>query len=63
MNTEGIIVFVLLLLLIIFYIYILRKKENFKRTLKLSFLMVTMPKKNSDLDEKHETQKDFKETI
>jgi hypothetical protein len=45
------------------YIYILRKRENFKRTLKLSFLMVTMPKKNSDLDEKHETQKDFKETI
>jgi uncharacterized membrane-anchored protein YhcB (DUF1043 family) len=24
--------------------------------------MVTMPKKNSDLDEKQETQKDFKET-
>jgi hypothetical protein len=41
----------------------LRKKENLKRTLRLSFLRVTMPKKNSDLDDKQETTKDFKEMI
>jgi hypothetical protein len=63
MNSEWIIIFLILLIIVMIYIYILRKRENFKRTLKLSFLMVTMPKKNSDLDEKHETQKDFKETI
>ena len=44
-------------------IYILRKKEDFKRTLKLTFLKVTLPKKNSELDEKKETTKDFKEMI
>lgn len=63
MNTIWIIIFILLLTIWLLYIYFLRKRENFKRTLKLSFLMVTMPKKNSDLDEKQETQKDFKETI
>ena len=41
----------------------LKKKEDFKRSLKLSFLKVTLPKKNSDLDEKKETTKDFKEMI
>jgi hypothetical protein len=44
-------------------ISILRKKEDFKRTLKLTFLKVTLPKKDSDLDEKKETTKDFKEMI
>ncbi len=39
------------------------KKANFQRTLKLSFLRITLPKKNSDLDEKQETQRDFKEVI
>ena len=29
----------------------------------MCFLRVTMPKKNSDLDEKQETQRDFKEVI
>jgi hypothetical protein len=53
----------LVLAFLFLYLLFLRRKENFRRTLKLSFLMVTMPKKNSDLDEKHETQKDFKETI
>jgi len=63
MNTIGVIIFVLLLLCVVFYIYYLRKQENLKRTLRLSFLRITMPKKNSDLDEKQETNKDFKETI
>lgn len=63
MNLNWILLFLLLLALIALYIYILRKKENLKRTLRLSFLRVTMPKKNSDLDEKQETTKDFKEMI
>ena len=44
-------------------LYIIRKKENFKRTLNLTFLKVTLPKKDSDLDEKKETTKDFKEMV
>ncbi len=42
---------------------IIRKKVDFKRTLNLTFLKVTLPKKDSDLDEKKETTKDFKEMI
>jgi len=41
----------------------LRRRENLKRTLRLSFLRVTLPKKDSTLDEKQETARDFKETI
>ncbi len=41
----------------------LRIKENYKRTLSLTFLQVTLPKKESDSDERKETQKDFKEMI
>lgn len=42
---------------------ILRKKQDYKRTLELCFLKITLPKKDSDLDEKKETTKDFKEMI
>ncbi len=42
---------------------IARKKEDFKRTLNLTFLKVTLPKKDSDIDEKKETTKDFKEMV
>lgn len=63
MNLFWIFWVIVGVLILISYIYILRKKENLKRTLRLSFLRVTMPKKNSDLDEKQETQRDFKETI
>ncbi|MDD3646450.1 MAG: DUF87 domain-containing protein [Candidatus Gracilibacteria bacterium] len=42
---------------------IIRRKEDFKRTLKLTFLRITLPKKDSDLDERKETTKDFKEMI
>ena len=42
---------------------ILRKKYDYRRTLNLTFLKVTLPKKDSDLDEKKETTKDFKEMI
>jgi hypothetical protein len=34
---------------------ILRSKADYKRTLNLAFLKITLPKKNSDLDEKKET--------
>lgn len=61
MNTNWIILFLLIVIFVVLYIYNLRKKENLKRTLRLSFLRITMPKKNSDLDEKQETTKDFKE--
>ncbi len=63
MNIFWIFWVIIAVFLLIISIYILRKKENLRRTLRLSFLRVTMPKKNSDLDEKQETQKDFKETI
>jgi hypothetical protein len=42
---------------------ILRKKADYNRTLNLTFLKITLPKKDSDLDEKKETTKDFKEII
>jgi len=42
---------------------IIRKKNAFNKSLELSFLKITMPKKDSDLDEKKETTKDFKEMI
>ncbi len=45
------------------WIFLLRKRANFKRALDLVFLKVTLPKKESDLDEKKETTKDFKEMI
>jgi len=63
MNIEAL--FIIFILWVIFYIYLshLRKKEEINRSLKMCFLCITMPKKNSDLDEKQETLKDFKETI
>ena len=45
------------------FIKILRRKNDYKRTLSMTFLRITLPKKNSDLDEKKETTKDFKEMI
>jgi len=41
----------------------IRRWHDFKRTLNLTFLKVTLPKKDSDLDDKKETTKDFKEMI
>lgn len=35
----------------------IRRKEDFKRTLNLTFLKVTLPKKNSDLDEKRNNKR------
>jgi len=60
--------FILAISFIVFVIYkiiikIIKRKYDYKRTLELTFLKVTLPKKNSDLDEKKETVKDFKEAI
>lgn len=55
--------FIFIALLLWGGIFILRQKENYKRTLKLVFLRITLPKKESDLDEKKETTKDFKEMV
>ena len=41
----------------------LRRKVNLKRSLNMVFLRVTMARKDSDLDEKKETIKDFREQI
>ena len=57
--------FVLIAIILVFFIIlkIIKSKNNYKKTLNLCFLKVTMPKKDSDLDEKKETTKDFKEMI
>ena len=64
MNLYEILSLILFLIAVIFiFVFVLRIRSNFKRTLNLSFLRVTLPKKESDLDEKKETTKDFKEMI
>ncbi len=42
---------------------ILKQKKKYKRTLDTVFLRVTLPKKDSELDAKKETTKDFKEMV
>jgi len=55
---------ILFLWIITFWaVFFLRRKNDYKRTLNLVFLRITLPKKNSDLDEKKETTKDFKEMV
>ena len=44
-------------------IFVIREQENMKRSDNIIFLKITMPKKDSDHDEKKETSKDFKEQI
>ena len=63
MILELFIIIILLGAIAFWVIYILRKKTDYKRTLDLVFLRITLPKKNSDLDEKKETTKDFKEMV
>ncbi len=60
-----VIISLLLVIIIAFFmvIFFVRKRVDFKRALNLSFLRVTLPKKESELDEKKETTKDFKEMI
>ena len=40
-----------------------QRQNDYKRSLSLTFLRVTMPKKDSELDERQETTKDFKEMV
>ena len=63
-----IIIFIILLSIILVWIWFwilkfIQIREDYKRTLSLTFLKITMPKKDSDLDEKQETTRDFKEMI
>ncbi|MCH8518987.1 type IV secretion system DNA-binding domain-containing protein [Candidatus Gracilibacteria bacterium] len=44
-------------------LYFVRKYLEHKKALGLAFLRVTLPKKDSDLDQKKETTKDFKEMV
>jgi len=63
--SYYIIISVLVAIVIAFFVIIkiLRKKADYNRTLNLTFLKITLPKKDSDLDEKKETTKDFKEMV
>lgn len=63
--SAYLIIILFLIVTSIFYIflYILRRKADFQRSLSLTFLKVILPKKNSELDEKKETTRDFKEMI
>ncbi len=58
------IVFLIILFCLGFVILkIIQRQNDYKRTLSLTFLKVTMPKKDSELDEKQETTRDFKEMV
>ncbi len=64
MDLYSYIIILIALVIIVFLtIKLLRKRNDFNRTLKLTFLRITLPKKDSDLDEKKETLKDFKEAV
>ncbi len=65
MDNYKTIIWLIILIIISLYIIIifLRKKADLDRTLKLTFLRITLPKKDSDLDERKETLKDFKEAV
>lgn len=58
-------IYIFLITCFSFYLILLliRKREAFKRSNNLVYLRITLPKKESDLDEKKETLRDFKETI
>lgn len=64
MNLYQVLgIFIFFVISFLLFIFFVRMRVNFKRTLNLSFLKVTLPKKESDLDEKKETTKDFKEMV
>lgn len=63
MINYIIIFFVLISIGIISVYKIFKNKADYLRTINLTFLKITLPKKNSELDEKKETTKDFKEMI
>lgn len=60
---ESIIFLIIWVTITYIILFFWRKKTNYRRTLKTVFLRVTLPKKESDLDNKKETTKDFKEMV
>lgn len=62
-NIIGMSVFFLFLTTILGVFFFFKKKYFFLSILKTSFLLITLPKKISELDEKQETFKDFREMI
>jgi hypothetical protein len=61
---QELIISLLVIIIPIFILFkVIRIKEDTKRSKNLTFLKITLPKKESDLDEKKETTKDFKEMI
>ena len=45
------------------YFFYLKKKSELRQTLSLAFYKIIVPKKDSDLDDKKETSRDFKEAV
>ena len=63
---DYIVIFMYLIsiyLIAFFIVKLIKRQYDYNRTLSLTFLKITLPKKDSDLDEKKETTKDFKEMI
>lgn len=64
MNLASIFLILLSIIIVIFVtIKIIKRRYDYLRTLNLCFLKVTLPKKDSELDTKKETTKDFKEAV
>ena len=62
LSEITFIVFAVLIVITIFYLSV-RQKIAFKRSLGMVFLRVIIARKDSDMDEKKETVKDFREQI
>lgn len=60
---EGIFIFFTTTIVVIFLYLSMRRKIAFRRSLEMTFLRVIIARKDSDLDEKHDTVKDFREQI
>jgi hypothetical protein len=64
MDFQNMVYIIALCLFIVLIIIVfLRRKAEFNRSINMTFLKVTIPKKESDHDDKKETLKDFKEHI
>jgi len=64
MNLVSIFLILLSIIIVIFVsIKIIKRRYDYLRTLNLCFLKITLPKKDSELDTKKETTKDFKEAV
>ena len=61
--TELFSILITLWIIWVILLFFGKKRVDYKRTLKTVFLRVTLPKKDSDLDTKKETTKDFKEMV